>query len=601
MNSYCPSQSHQLPRPVPAFSVAHLALQRASVNPTLPVLKQIHAHLIVSRASRSLSLFTKLLRLVAGTVTSSSSSSLTYALRIFRSLPQPDAFLLNTLITQFSKSVLPIFSLYFYQRMLLSNVHPSSYTFTSVIKACGNSSDSKVGRVVHGQVLTNGYGLDPYVQASLVSFYGKIGEVKFARKLFDGMPDKSVVAWNSMICGYEQNGRAKEAIDVFLMMREARDVNPDSTTFVGVLSACAELGALELGHWVHEYLEQNGFHMNVVLGTAMINMYARCGNVAKAREVFDDMDERNVIASTAMINAYGMNGYGKLGVEIFDQMLLSGQRPNSITFVAVLSACAHAGLVEVGRRVFASMKEEHVVEPGVEHLVCMVDMLGRAGLLDEAYEFIEEKLPSNPPVAVWSAMLGACKMHKNFHLGLKVADRLLKAEPDNPCHYVLLSNIYATAGRTDGVQMVRNKMIRKGLKKQVGHSTTEVDGRTYMFAMGDKSLPETKAIYRYLDELVLRCMEVGYVPVADALMHELEGEEREHALKFHSEKLAIAFAMLKTNDGSTIRIVKNLRMCEDCHAVIKFMSTVTKREIIVRDKLRFHHFKEGSCSCLDYW
>lgn len=485
--------------------------------------------------------------------------------------------------------------------MLLSNIPPSSYTFTSVIKACSGSSDSILGRVVHGQVLTNGYVLDPYVQSSLIGFYGKIGELKFARKLFDRMCERSVVAWNSMICGYEQNGRAKEAIDVFLMMRDAREVSPDSTTFVGVLSACAELGALELGNWVHEYLERNGFDVNVVLGTAMINMYARCGNIVKAREVFDNMDERNVIASTAMINAYGMNGFGNLGIEIFDQMLLAGQQPNSITFVAVLSACAHAGLVEVGRRVFSSMKEGHGVEPGVEHYVCMVDMLGRAGLLDEAYEFIEEKIPSDPPMAVWSAMLGACKMHKNFNLGLKVADRLLNAEPDNPCHYVMLSNIYATAGRADGVQMVRNKMIRRGLKKQVGHSSTEVDGKTYVFSMGDKSHPETNKIYKYLDELVLRCSEAGYVPVAEALMHELEGEEREHALKFHSEKLAIAFGMLKTHDGSTVRIVKNLRMCEDCHSVIKYMSAVTKREIIVRDKLRFHHFKRGSCSCMDYW
>ncbi|KAF2297722.1 hypothetical protein GH714_002436 [Hevea brasiliensis] len=197
-------------------------------------------------------------------------------------------------------------------------------------------------------------------------------------------------------------------------------------------------------------------------------------------------------------------------------------------------------------------------------------------------------------------MLGACKMHKNLDLGVQVAEQLLNVEPENPGHYVMLSNIYALAGRMDRVEMVRNVMIQKCLKKQVGYSTIEVDHKTYLFSMGDKSHPETNEIYRYLDELMSRCREAGYAAVPESVLHELEEEEREFALRYHSEKLAIAFGLLKMSHEAPIRIIKNLRMCEDCHWAIKYISVVANREIIVRDKLRFHHFKDGSCSCLDY-
>jgi hypothetical protein len=198
-------------------------------------------------------------------------------------------------------------------------------------------------------------------------------------------------------------------------------------------------------------------------------------------------------------------------------------------------------------------------------------------------------------------MLGACKMHKNFGLGAQVAEHLLASEPGNPAHYVILSNIYALAGRMDQVEMVRDNVIQKCLKKQVGYSTIDLDRKTYLFSMGDKSHTETNEIYHYLDQLMRKCREAGYVTVSDSVMHELEEEEREYALGYHSEKLAIAFGLLKTSRGTVIRIVKNLRMCEDCHSAIKYISVISNREIIVRDKLRFHHFKNGSCSCLDYW
>lgn len=407
-----------------------------------------------------------------------------------------------------------------------------------------------------------------------------------------------------MISGYDQNGLANEAIGLFQTMLKNSGARPDSATLVCVSSACSQLGSLELACWVHDCILSNGIRVNVILGTSLINMFSRCGDVSRARAVFDSMmeEEVNVVAWTAMISGYGMHGHGVEAIELYQRMKARGVAPTTVTFVAVLSACAHAGLVREGREVFASMRNHHGVVPGVEHHVCMVDMLGRAGLLTEAYKFIKEELSPHELVpAVWTAMLGACKMHKNFDLGVEAAQHLISLQPENPSHYVLLSNMYASAGRMDRVESVRNVMIQRGLRKKVGYSTIGVNDKTYFFSMGDKSHPETNEIYRYLDELIGRCKEVGYAPVPESAMHELEEEEREYALRYHSEKLAVAFGLMRTGHGVTLRVVKNLRICEDCHSAIKFISVVTNREIIVRDKLRFHHFRKGSCSCLDYW
>lgn len=485
--------------------------------------------------------------------------------------------------------------------MLLAGIPQSSYTFTSVIKACASLSACKFGRAIHSHVLVSGYDSDPFVQAALVSFYAKSSELIIARNVFDRMRNRTIVAWNSMISGYEQNGFSNEAVEFFYHM-QSLGIEPDSATLVIILSACSQLGALSLGCSVHDYIIKKGFEINVALGTSLINMYCRCGNVIKAREVFDQMLELNVIAWTAMICGYGSNGYGLEAVDLFNQMINKGTPPNNITFVAILSACAHSGLVSEGRRIFSSMHTDFSLGPRVEHHVCMVDMLGRAGLLNDAYQYIKELIPDEErSPSVLTAMLGACKMHKNFDLGAEVAEHLLAVEPENPGHYVLLSNIYALAGRMDRVEMIRNLMIKRKLKKQVGYSTIEIDQKTHLFSMGDKSHKESRQIYGYLDDLMCRIREAGYVPVPGLVMHQLEEEETEYALRYHSEKLAIAFGLLKTGPMVSIRVVKNLRMCEDCHSAIKFISVVADREIIVRDKLRFHHFKSGVCSCGDYW
>ncbi|KAK6932568.1 Pentatricopeptide repeat [Dillenia turbinata] len=468
-------------------SSAYKALLLAGAR--LKPLQQVHAQIITSGSHHSRALLTKLLTLVC------SAGSIHYTRQLFLSVPKPDSFLFNYIITSSPKLGFSSDSVNFYHKMLLSNIPPSNYTFSSVIKACANLVDFRLGRIVHSHVLVCGYGLDLYVHAALVSFYAKCGDLDMARKVFDIVPERSIIAWNAMISGYEQMGFATKAIGLFDLMRES-GVKPDSATFVSVLSACSQLGSIGLGCWVHKYIVKNGIDVNVILGTALINMYTRCGCVNKARRVFDGMSERNVVAWTAIISGYGVHGYGVEAIDLFRQMTIQGPSPNHVTFIGVLSACAHAGLVCEGRHVFSIMKKKYGVIPKMEHHVCMVDLLGRAGFLGEAIQYIEQAISGEPPPAVWTAMLGACKVHKNFDLGVEVAERLLAIEPDNPGHYVLLSNIYALAGRMDRVQMVRDMMIKRGLKKKLGYSIIEIDGETHMFSMGDKSHPETTEIYR---------------------------------------------------------------------------------------------------------
>ncbi|KAB8116829.1 hypothetical protein EE612_058186 [Oryza sativa] len=564
-------------------------------GPRLGPLKQAHARLVVAGHGGSLPLVTKLATLAVA------AGAAPYAHLLAASHPACDSFLLSSLARAAAHRGLPGEAIAFYGRLLAAALPFSSFAFTAAAKACADLSALRTGMAVHAHSVLLGFGSDRFVQTALVVLYSKCGQLPVARKLFDAIRDRSVVAWNAMISGYEQNGLAERAIEVYREMQVAQVV-PDSATFVATLSACAQAGALDLGREVERRIVSDQMDVSVFLGSALVNMYARCGLVSKARDWFDRLQERNVVTWTSMIAGYGMHGHGREAIKLFHLMRREGPTPNDVTFVAVLAACAHAGLVNEGRNAFDSMKRVYGLVPRAEHYCSMVDMYGRAGLLDDAMQFIRDSIPEEPGPEVWTAMLGACKMHKNFNLGVEVAERLIALEPENPSHRVLLSNIYALSGKMNHVEKVRNVMIKRRLKKQIGYSLIELGGTSHLFRMGEKSHQQTREIYRYLEELIHRISDAGYVPETDSVLHELEEEEREVALRYHSEKLAVAYGLMMSS-GSTapIRVIKNLRICGDCHLAIKFMSSVESREIIVRDKHRFHHFKDGKCSCLEYW
>ncbi|XP_049359483.1 pentatricopeptide repeat-containing protein At4g21065-like [Solanum verrucosum] len=486
-----------------------------------------------------------------------------------------------------------------FKEYLRSGVRPDTYTLPFVIRVCRDTMDLQMGRLIHSVVYKCGLLLDDFVVAALVDMYSKCKVIGDAKQLFDGMPKRDVVTWTVMIGACTECGDPTEALVLFDQMRE-EGVVPDKVAVVNVVNACAKIGAMHKAKLVHEYIVKNKFSFDVILGTTMVDMYAKCGSVDVAREVFDGLREKNVITWSAMIAAYGYHGQGNKAVDMFPMMLRTGILPNKITFVSLLYACSHSGLVEEGKQLFNSMQKEYGVKPDIKHFTCMVDLLGRAGKIDDSLKLIED-MAVEKDEGLWGALLGACRIHGRVELAEMAAKSLIELQPENAGHYVLLSNIYAKAGKWKDMAKIRELMSHQKLKKVPGWTWIEVDNKIHRFSVGDHTHPLSKEIYEKLKYLLKELEISGYVPDTNFVLHDVDEELKLGNLFSHSEKLAIAFGLISTPEQSTIRIMKNLRVCGDCHTFCKFVSQVTSRVIIVRDANRFHHFKEGACSCKDYW
>ncbi|CAI0555514.1 unnamed protein product [Linum tenue] len=277
-----------------------------------------------------------------------------------------------------------------------------------------------------------------------------------------------------------------------------------------------------------------------------------------------------------------------------------GVKPDQVTFVSLLSACSHGGLVEEGLRYYYSMTKEFNIPPRIAHCVCMIDLLGRSGRLTEAETFIKE-MPIPPSDFVWRSLLAACKVHGNPELGRKAAENLIALDPSDDSAYVLYSNVCSTSGRWGDAENVRSQMGSRKVQKQPACSWVKLKNQVSSFGVGDNSHPQSPEIYKKLDELKKRIIEAGYVPDTSYALQDTDEEQKEHNLWNHSERLALAFALINTPEGSTLKVFKNLRVCGDCHSVFKFVSGILGRKIILRDAFRFHHFAGGNCSCSDYW
>ncbi|KAM1282719.1 hypothetical protein FF1_025905 [Malus domestica] len=438
----------------------------------------------------------------------------------------------------------------------------------------------------------------PSVSTAFVTVYCRLNEIESARQLFDQSKEKTLASWNAMISGYTQNGLTETAISLFREM--ISEFSPNPVTVTSILSACAQLGAISLGKWVHGLIKSKNLESNIYVLTSLVDMYAKCGSIVEARKLFDSMTEKNVVTWNAMISAYGLHGDGHEALKLFTEMLHSGISPSAVTFLSVLYACSHAGLVREGEEIFDHMVHNHGFEPLPEHYACMVDILGRAGKLEKALEFIKE-LPGEPGPPVWGALLGACMIHKNTELARVASERLFELDPDNTGYYVLLSNVYSADRNFPKAASVRQVVKNRNLAKTPGCTLVEIGETPHVFICGDRSHPQAKAIYRMLDKLMGKMAEAGFQTETVTALHDVEEEEKELMMKVHSEKLAIAFALIETAPGTEIRIFKNLRVCLDCHNATKFISKITERVIVVRDANRFHHFKDGVCSCGDYW
>ncbi|KAK9065874.1 hypothetical protein SSX86_015276 [Deinandra increscens subsp. villosa] len=429
--------------------------------------------------------------------------------------------------------------------------------------------------------------------------YARHGEVETMLSFFNGMPTKDLVSWNTIIGGLVRDKRVKEAMDHFHHML-SENICPNEITLVSLLSACAQVGALDTGRWLHSYIDRNNRGSSVVVGTALVDMYSKCGDLESANCVFDKLQDKDVVAWNAMIMGFSMNGQSRTTLKLFKRMKNESVVPNEITILGVLCACVHAGFVSEGRELFHSMVKDLGLAPRVEHYGCMVDLLGRAGLLDEAYELIQG-MPMEPHIGVWGALLGACKLHKKVELAEIAIKHLNELEHEDGGYLTMMSNIYANAGRWDDVAKTREVMREKRVDKLRGCSSIEVNGEIHEFGAEDKAHPRLNEIREMIDEILSRLRVAGHVASRNEVFFDVEDEEKDKALLYHSEKMAVAFGLIVTAKGTVIRVVKNLRICGDCHAVMKLVSKSFEREIVIRDRSRFHHFKNGCCSCGDYW
>ncbi|GMI89153.1 EMBRYO DEFECTIVE 3102, ORGANELLE TRANSCRIPT PROCESSING 82 [Hibiscus trionum] len=470
--------------------------------------RQLHAHSVKFGLSSNVYVLNTLMRLYAV------CGITQYVKELFDQSPERDLVSWTTLIQAFVKMGFAKEAIRAYFDMCRANLQPDKRTLVVVLSACSRLGDLSLGTRIHENICdVHDVYSDVFVGNALVDMYMKCGDADSARQLFEKMPVKNVVSWNSMISGLVQQGQFKEALHVFRDM-QGIGLRPDSVTLVAVLNACSNLGKLELGKWVHAYIDKNRIKADGFIGNALVDMYAKCGSIEQAFGVFRGMECKDVFSYTAMIVGFAMNGEAERALEIFSEMPAAGIKPDEVTFVGVLSACSHAGMVEEGRRHFEDMSRVYNLEPQTEHYGCMVDLLGRAGLISEAEEFITN-MPIEPDAFVWGALLGACKIHGKVELGETVMKRLVAIEPERDGAYILMSNIYSSANRWKDAIKLRKAMKERKMKKAPGCSSIEVNGVVHEFRKGDKSHPRNEELRKLLAEMAIHLQNHGQLPTSN--------------------------------------------------------------------------------------
>ncbi|KAK3123506.1 hypothetical protein QOZ80_8AG0631970 [Eleusine coracana subsp. coracana] len=585
------AQAHA-PRPTPPFAAAALL---ASASP-LPVRRflQLHAHLIRTGLLNASPTATSFLCLAAASLPSPRALAVLDHHLTPASLPS--TFSCNSILRALSE---PRDALRFLRRMRALGCRGNAFTLAILLKPRCTLAHA---RQIHANVVAEGHLRDALLATALMRRYSACSDGDNARRLFDEMPVRDTVAWNVLITCYMRNRRTKDALKLFEEMKYRESgAEPDDITCILLLQACTSLGALDFGEQVWAYAEANGYGTELRVRNTLIAMYSRCGCVNKAYQVFCETPRKSVVTWSAMISGLAANGFGKDAISAFEEMIKSDVAPDEQTFTGVLSACSHSGLVDEGFRFFDMMRHEYRLAPNVHHYGCIIDLMGRSGLLDEAYELVTKEMKVAPDATIWRTLLGACRVHGHVDLGERVISHLIELKAQQAGDYVLLLNTCAAAEDWMKVAEIRKLMKEKGIQTTPGCTTVEINGEVHEFIADDDTHPRKVEIYDKLNEINKHLRIAGYTPNISSELHDLDSEGKESALTYHSEKLAIAFALLVTPQRRPIRLAKNLRVCVDCHNFTKIFSGVYNRLVIVRDRTRFHHFEGGKCSCNDYW
>ncbi|GAB4859766.1 Pentatricopeptide repeat-containing protein At2g27610 [Ancistrocladus abbreviatus] len=553
--------------------------------------RQLHCRIVKGGFSYDLNIRTAVM------VAYSKCSDMDYAFKMFTTIQGTQNVVSWTaMITGYLQNEEKEKAVNLFLEMTRAGIRPNHFTYSTILTAYPCILPFQV----HAEVIKTNYENSPSVGTALLDTYVKTGNTNEAAKVFEIIGKKDIVAWSAMVAGYAQIGDTEGAINIFRELTK-EGIWPNEFTFSSVINACAApIAAAEQGKQFHAFSIKSGFSNALCVSSALVTMYAKRGNIRNANEVFNGQGERDLVSWNSMISGFAQHGYGKKALKIFKEMQRQKMEMDGITFIGVISACTHAGLVVEGEKYFDLMIKEHHLSPTMEHYSCMVDLYSRAGKLDKAFKLING-MPFLAGATVWRTLLGACHVHRNVELGKLAADKLISLQPQDSAAYVLLSNIYAVNGNWQERARVRKLMDQRKVKKESGCSWIEVKNKTYSFLAGDRSHPLSDHIYFKLEELSIRLKDAGYRPDTHYVLHDVEEEHKEAILSQHSERLAIAFGLIATPPGTPIQILKNLRVCGDCHTVIKLISMIEEREIIVRDSNRFHHFEGGLCSCGDFW
>ncbi|CAJ1956122.1 unnamed protein product [Sphenostylis stenocarpa] len=481
-------------------------------------------------------------------------------------------------------------------QMRREGVKPNHFTYSAILAVQHVAFISEI----HAEVIKTNYEKSSSVGTAILDAYVKIGNISDAVKVFELIEAKDVIAWSAMLAGYAQAGETEEAAKIFHQLTK-EGIKPNEFTFSSIINACtAPTASVEQGKQFHAYAIKLRLNNALCVSSSLVTMYAKRGNIDSAHEVFKRQKERDLVSWNSMISGYAQHGQAKKALEVFEEMQKQKLEVDAITFIGVISACTHSGLVEKGQNYFNVMTNDHHINPTMEHYSCMIDLYSRSGMMEKAMDIING-MPFPPAATVWRIVLAASRVHHNIELGKLAAEKIISLEPQDSAAYVLLSNMYAAAGNWQEKVNVRKLMDKRKVKKEPGYSWIEVKNKTYSFLAGDLSHPLSDHIYSKLSELNNRLRDAGYQPDTNYVFHDIEDEQKETILSHHSERLAIAFGLIATLPEIPIQIVKNLRVCGDCHNFIKLVSLIEQRYIVVRDSNRFHHFKGGLCSCGDYW
>ncbi|KAL6570976.1 hypothetical protein OROGR_000526 [Orobanche gracilis] len=521
------------------------------------------------------------------------------AYNLFDCMIEKDSVSWTTMISGLTQNGLYKQALDLFQEMRFKGLNMDQFTFGSVLTACGGLLAATEGKQIHAYIIRTGNKDNVFVASALLDMYSKCREIKNSERVFRLMGNKNIVSWTAMLVAYGQNGYSEEAVRIFCEMQR-NGVEPDDFTLGSVISSCANLASLEEGAQFHGQSLVSGLISFVTVSNALVTLYAKCGNIEESHLLFDEIKSKDEVSWTALVSGYAKFGKVNETINLFEEMLTYDLNPDGVTFVGVLSACSRAGFVEKGRQYFALMVNKFKIKPILDHYTCMIDLFSRAGNLEEAKKFILE-MPCRPDTIGWATLLSSSRNHGNTEIGKWAAGCLLELDPQNPAGHVLLASIYAAKGQWDEVAKLRRGMRDKGVRKDPGCSWIKYKNKVHIFTADDKSSPLSSQIYEELEKMNRKMMEEGYVPDVKCVLHDVKDSEKLRMLNHHSERLAIAFGLIFIPSGLPIKVVKNLRVCDDCHKATKFISKIMQREILVRDSVRFHLFKNGKCSCGDFW